>query len=54
LRRVIQRLVQDRLALLILEGRFREGDRVVVDAAETGELTFRKESRVKEHAAAGE
>jgi ATP-dependent Clp protease ATP-binding subunit ClpB len=54
LRRVIQRMLQDRLAMLILEGQFREGDRVVVDATETGELSFRRESRVEEHAAAGE
>ena len=39
LKRTIQRLVQDRLALLILEGRFREGDRVLVDV-EDGELRF--------------
>jgi ATP-dependent Clp protease ATP-binding subunit ClpB len=41
LRRTIQRLVQDQLALHILEGRFRDGDRVIVDA-ENDEITFRK------------
>jgi len=41
LKRTIQRLVGDRLAMLILEGRFRDGDRVVVDV-QNGELTFRK------------
>ena len=41
LKRTIQRLVQDRLALLILEGRFGKGDRVVVDV-EDGELRFTK------------
>jgi ATP-dependent Clp protease ATP-binding subunit ClpB len=41
LKRAIQRLVQNPLALLVLEGRFREGDTVVVDADRGGEgLTF--------------
>ncbi len=48
LKRAIQRLVQDRLALLLLEGRFGEGDTVRVDvgaapgAPAPGELTFTK------------
>jgi ATP-dependent Clp protease ATP-binding subunit ClpB len=41
LKRVIQKQLVDRLALLILEGEFTEGDVVRVDAAE-GELTFEK------------
>jgi ATP-dependent Clp protease ATP-binding subunit ClpB len=45
LKRTIQRLVQDPLALNILEGRFKEGDRLVVDV-ENGELAFRKEAPV--------
>jgi ATP-dependent Clp protease ATP-binding subunit ClpB len=45
LKRTIQRLVQDPLALNILEGRFKEGDRLVVDV-ENGELSFRKEAPV--------
>jgi ATP-dependent Clp protease ATP-binding subunit ClpB len=41
LKRAIQRLVQNPLALQVLEGRFREGDTVVVDADRGGEgLTF--------------
>jgi ATP-dependent Clp protease ATP-binding subunit ClpB len=43
LKRVIQKQLVDRLALKILEGELREGDRVRVDAAE-GELTFEKAS----------
>ena len=39
LKRAIQRLVQDRLAMLILEGRFGEGDTVEVGAGD-GELSF--------------
>jgi ATP-dependent Clp protease ATP-binding subunit ClpB len=41
LKRVIQKKLVDRLALSILEGDFREGDVVAVDAAD-GELTFAK------------
>jgi ATP-dependent Clp protease ATP-binding subunit ClpB len=46
LKRAIQRLVQDPLAIKILEGGFTEGDTVEVDARD-GELVFHKaESRV--------
>jgi ATP-dependent Clp protease ATP-binding subunit ClpB len=38
LKRVIQRNLQDPLALMILEGRIREGDPVRVDAGESGLL----------------
>jgi len=41
LKRAIQRLVQDPLALRLLEGEFVEGDTVVVDAEEDA-ITFRK------------
>jgi ATP-dependent Clp protease ATP-binding subunit ClpB len=41
LKRTIQRLVLDPLALRVLEGEFGEGDSVVIDA-EGGSLTFRK------------
>jgi ATP-dependent Clp protease ATP-binding subunit ClpB len=41
LKRVIQKQLVDRLALALLEGHFREGDTVAVDA-EGGELTFTK------------
>jgi ATP-dependent Clp protease ATP-binding subunit ClpB len=50
LKRTIQRLLQDRLALLILDGHFQEGDQIVVDV-ENGELRFTKEARVEETAA---
>jgi ATP-dependent Clp protease ATP-binding subunit ClpB len=39
LKRVIQRQVQDPLALRLLEGEYQEGDRVLVDAM-NGHLTF--------------
>jgi ATP-dependent Clp protease ATP-binding subunit ClpB len=46
LKRAIQRLVQDPLAIRILEGEFADGDTVEVDA-QNGELVFRKaESKV--------
>jgi ATP-dependent Clp protease ATP-binding subunit ClpB len=40
LKRAIQRLVQNPLAMLVLEGRFLEGDRVTVDVGAGGELEF--------------
>ncbi len=41
LRRAIQRLVQDPLAMMILEGKFVEGSRILVDLAADGQaLTF--------------
>ncbi len=40
LKRTIQRQILDPLALQVLEGKFREGDRVLVEA-ENGEFTFR-------------
>jgi ATP-dependent Clp protease ATP-binding subunit ClpB len=49
LKRTIQRLVGDRMALLILEGRIRDGDVVAVDA-DGGELTFNVLSSVEEPA----
>jgi ATP-dependent Clp protease ATP-binding subunit ClpB len=40
LKRAIQRMVQDKLALKILDGTVLHGDSVVVDAAKDGSLTF--------------
>jgi ATP-dependent Clp protease ATP-binding subunit ClpB len=52
LKRVIQKRLVDRLALAMLEGKFGEGDSVLVDAAD-GDLTFeRAERRVEEPVAA--
>jgi ATP-dependent Clp protease ATP-binding subunit ClpB len=48
LKRVIQRRIQDPLAMAVLDGKFREGDTVLVDA-EQGELVLRK-AGAKEHA----
>jgi ATP-dependent Clp protease ATP-binding subunit ClpB len=45
LKRTIQRLVLDPLAMRVLEGEFREGDRVVVQLGDTG-LRFEKASAV--------
>ncbi len=42
LKRVIQREIQDRLAKLLLEGAFDEGDRVQADLDTTGQVTFKK------------
>jgi ATP-dependent Clp protease ATP-binding subunit ClpB len=40
LKRAIQRMVQDKLAVKILDGSVLHGDRVIVDAASDGSLTF--------------
>ena len=42
LKRAIQRLVQNPLAIAVLEGRFVEGDHIVVEAGPAGQLTFEK------------
>ena len=42
LKRAIQRLIQNPLALAVLEGRFGEGDHVVVGVGANGDLTFEK------------
>src|SRR5882762_508752 len=52
LKRAIQRLVQDPLAMMLLEGKFSEGDTVTVDA-KGGELTFTKATSPTPVAAAG-
>jgi ATP-dependent Clp protease ATP-binding subunit ClpB len=46
LKRTIQRLIQDPLALKILSGEFAEGDAVVADA-QAGEIVFRKQVDAK-------
>ena len=43
LRRAIQRLIQDPLALKLLEGAVQAGDRVKVDATPSGEVTFERQ-----------
>ena len=40
LKRVIQREIGDRLALLVLEGKVADGDFVTVDATDDGEITI--------------
>ena len=40
LKRVIQRRIQNVLALKILRGEFKDGDRIVVDAGPNGQLAF--------------
>jgi ATP-dependent Clp protease ATP-binding subunit ClpB len=42
LKRAIQRLIQNPLALAVLDGRFGEGDHVLVGVGRNGELTFEK------------
>jgi ATP-dependent Clp protease ATP-binding subunit ClpB len=42
LKRAIQRLIQNPLAIAVLEGRFGEGDHIVVEAGPDGQLVFEK------------
>jgi ATP-dependent Clp protease ATP-binding subunit ClpB len=43
LRRAMQKTIQDNLALKLLEGTFKEGDRIVMDVTEEGDIVFKKE-----------
>jgi ATP-dependent Clp protease ATP-binding subunit ClpB len=52
LKRAIQRLVQDPLAMMLLEGKFTEGDTITVDA-KGGDITFTKTTTPAPVAAAG-
>jgi ATP-dependent Clp protease ATP-binding subunit ClpB len=52
LKRAIQKMVQDPLALKILDGEVLHGDHVIVDV-KTGKMTFRVSQRVGEKAPTG-
>ena len=45
LRRTLQKIVQDGLAIKLLEGAFEEGDHIVVDINSKGEVVFEKKSQ---------
>jgi ATP-dependent Clp protease ATP-binding subunit ClpB len=45
LKRAIQRLLQNPLAMAVLEGKFAPGDHIEADAGDGGELVFRKAER---------
>ncbi|MEP6832702.1 MAG: AAA family ATPase, partial [Gemmatimonas sp.] len=46
LKRAVQRLLQNPLALAVLEGRFKEGDGIITELGEDGVLTFNVEPAV--------
>jgi ATP-dependent Clp protease ATP-binding subunit ClpB len=46
LKRAIQRQIQDPLALRLIEGEFREGDKLKLDVARDGEMVFEKAGEV--------
>jgi ATP-dependent Clp protease ATP-binding subunit ClpB len=52
LKRAIQRRVQDTLAMRLLDGEFKEGDHILVDATPTGELVFDRADQAQPAAAA--
>ena len=47
LKRAIQRLLQNPLALAVLEGKFRDGDTIRADAARNGQLTFERAGQLE-------
>jgi len=47
LKRALQKQLLDPLAMKILEGTFREGDTIRVDASEAGEITMQKQETEK-------
>jgi ATP-dependent Clp protease ATP-binding subunit ClpB len=54
LKRAIQRLIQNPLALAVLEGRFLEGDRINADVDDNGQLVFTNVPRAEGEGAGGE
>jgi ATP-dependent Clp protease ATP-binding subunit ClpB len=50
LKRVIQRMIENPLAVEVLGGKFREGDHVIVDTRDRETFTFRKEAPVAQPA----
>jgi ATP-dependent Clp protease ATP-binding subunit ClpB len=50
LKRAIQRMIENPLAVEILGGKFREGDHVIVDTRDRETFTFRKEAPVAQPA----
>ena len=53
LKRLLQRKIQDELAMLILKGEIGDGDAVVVDVDERGNAVFHKKERKRRAAASG-
>jgi ATP-dependent Clp protease ATP-binding subunit ClpB len=51
LKRAIQRLIQNPLALQILEGKFHEGDRIVVKEGDNGTFVFERAASPSDAAA---
>jgi ATP-dependent Clp protease ATP-binding subunit ClpB len=50
LKRVIQRMIENPLAVEVLAGKFREGDHIIVDTKDRETFTFRKEAPVAQPA----
>ena len=50
LKRAIQRMVENPLALQILAGHFREGDKLTIEPTKDGDLAFRREERKQQAA----
>jgi ATP-dependent Clp protease ATP-binding subunit ClpB len=50
LKRVIQRMIENPLAVEVLAGKFREGDHIIIDTSDRETFTFRKEAPVSQPA----
>ena len=50
LKRVIQRMIENPLAVELLGGKFHEGDRLIVDSPDRETFAFRKEAAVAQPA----
>jgi ATP-dependent Clp protease ATP-binding subunit ClpB len=50
LKRTIQRMIENPLAVEVLAGKFREGDHIIVDTSDRETFTFRKEAAVPQPA----
>ncbi|MBP6703429.1 MAG: hypothetical protein KA385_07970, partial [Vicinamibacteria bacterium] len=50
LKRAIQRMVENPLALQILAGNFREGDKLTIEPTKDGDLGFRRDERKQQAA----
>jgi ATP-dependent Clp protease ATP-binding subunit ClpB len=49
LKRAIQKHIQNPLSMQLLEGNFRQGETVVIDAGSDGNILFRRKEKILEH-----
>ena len=49
LKRAIQKYIQNPLSMLLLEGKFKKGETVIIDAGQDGKMRFCTKEEVLEH-----